>query len=92
MRAITQAACNAFEGGYNMNQSNTNVSNGSMFLHGHEIARWIDGVLEINLQGWNTNTTRERLNGLRGVKLRQKNFVLYLNGSVIESSGWYKVN
>ena len=30
--------------------------------------------------GWSSNTTKERLNGLTGVNIWQKDFVWYLNG------------
>ena len=39
-----------------------------------------DGRVEISTCGWNTVTTRERLNGLPGVHVAQRNFELFLNG------------
>ena len=39
-----------------------------------------DGRVEISTCGWNTVTTRERLNGLPGVHVTQRNFELFLNG------------
>ncbi len=38
------------------------------------------GRVEISTCGWNTVTTRERLNGLPGVHVTQRNFELFLNG------------
>ena len=35
----------------------------------------------INTCGYRTTTTKERLNGLSGVHIQQKNFVWYLNGN-----------
>lgn len=47
--------------------------------------------IKITLAGYNTNTTRERLNGLPFVKVTQKNFTPYLNGVEINSHDWYTV-
>lgn len=81
MRKITQEARYALQGGSAMKQSNTEVKNGSMFLHGNEIVKGY-GTPEytISLCGWNTNTTRERLNGLDGVNVTTKLGQAYLNG------------
>jgi hypothetical protein len=57
-------------------------------LHGNTIARrWevavaVDGSnawTEITTAGWNTVTTRERLNGIPGVAVHQSKHVLHLN-------------
>ena len=37
-------------------------------------------TLSITNCGWFTNTTKERLNALKGVKIYQNNFIWYLNG------------
>jgi hypothetical protein len=39
-----------------------------------------DGALYISDGGWQSNTTKERLNGLPNVSVHQKNFQWYLNG------------
>lgn len=64
-----------------------------MELHGHEIAAMDSRghSLYITNAGWQTNTTKERLNGLNGVSIQQKRGVWYLNGK--EWNGeWTKVN
>ena len=38
--------------------------NGSCTLHSHTIAEWSPQILSISLCGWNTVTTRRRLNQL----------------------------
>lgn len=95
MRKITEKACQAFENGRNFKDSNTvvKVENNviSMYLWGNEIAKRENGKLYINLCGYNTNTTRERLNGLSGVRVTQRNFTPYLNGIEISSEGWHEV-
>ena len=51
-------------------------------LHGNDIARrWTQGhtLIEVTTAGWNTVTTRERLNGIPGVSVHQSKHVLHLN-------------
>lgn len=93
MRTITSKAIQAFKSARNFRCGNTEVQscNGTthLFLHGNSIACYIDGEgLSINLCGWNTKTTRERLNGLPGVRLHTKQGQAFLNGSPIDSSKW----
>jgi hypothetical protein len=90
MRKITQEACTAFRDGYTYLNGNTQVGTNEhdgilendmvMELHGNKIAQHINGTLYISLCGWNTNTTRERLNGIDGVSVTTKNGQAYLNG------------
>ena len=49
-------------------------------LHGNVIATLSNDGMTISTCGWNTVTTRERLNGLPNVHLIQRNWQLYLNG------------
>lgn len=87
MRKITQDAIRAFEQHKKFKRGNTEVkvSEGRLFaelkLHGNTIAK--SGLFEgplITSAGWNTVTTKERLNGIKGVNIHQKNFTWYLNG------------
>ena len=87
MRKITREAVEAFEGGYKLNKQNMCVNDFGMFLHGHKIAEFecvfkanSNNNINITLAGWNTNTTRERLNGLQGVRVTTKLGQAYLNG------------
>ena len=81
MRQITKEAVDAFLNGYYYKKSNMEVTCGEMYLHGNKIA-WLDlnGQLWISHCGYRTNTTKERLNGLPGVEIRQRNYQWYLNG------------
>lgn len=81
MRQITRKAVEALLVGVNYKNSNTEVRDKAMYLHGHKIA-WFDinGQLWISNCGWFTNTTKERLNALPGVNIRQKDFDWFLNG------------
>ena len=67
-RQITENAVRAFLLGDNFNQSNTEVhadcTGVYMFLFGNMIAVRVGNRLQITTAGWNTLTTRERLNGL----------------------------
>jgi hypothetical protein len=60
-------------------------------LHGNTIAT-IDqfNMLSISNAGWQSNTTKERLNGIPHVHIKQKNYQWYLNG--VEWDGrWTRV-
>lgn len=88
MRKITSQAVNKFYSKENFNQSNTEVfysksqNTSYLSLHGNTIAilHHDTNKLMISNCGWQTNTTKERLNGLKEVNIHQKNFVWYLNG------------
>ncbi|UZZ63862.1 hypothetical protein PSV6_2 [Pseudomonas phage PSV6] len=90
-RKVTQQAVNAFIAG------RTGVFGGNtvvelsplgevlvMKLHGNAIARrdvGPFGTFEVRDGGWQSNTTKERLNGLPGVSVNQKQYVWFLNGA-----------
>jgi len=95
MRKITQEACNAFENDQNYKKSNTKVYalddvHVEMILHGNLIAYSSPKGIFISNGGWSSNTTKERLNGLTGVSIQQKDFVWYLNGEAWNGD-WIKV-
>lgn len=62
-------------------------------LHGNEIAAIDsrDGSLWITNSGWQTNITKERLNGINGVSISQVKGMWYLNGKEWDGE-WVKVN
>lgn len=71
MRKITESTARAFIARQNKTQGNTTVMHNdrdgitAMYLHGNLIAVWrYNGSFKTTLAGWNTPTTRERLNGL----------------------------
>ncbi len=80
MRKIPQAVCSDFEVGRVRYIGNTHTDGNALYLHGNKIAERRGGVLWVTLAGWPTVTTRERLNGLSGVRVTQKKGVQYLNG------------
>lgn len=84
MRKITEQAIRAFRNNEKFSSSNTQIimedQKTKMYLHGNLIAYKEDGKLFISTCGWSSNTTKERLNGLEGVSIYQKNWNWYLNG------------
>ena len=96
MRKVTASAIQSF----NNNESKTHGSNTRtffdkenkityLFLHENLIAKKESGKLFITNAGWQSNTTKERLNAINGVSIYQKNWVWYLNdkawdGNLIE--------
>lgn len=93
MKKITEDARDAFYEGRSFNRSNTQVEvlpNVTILrLFGNAIAyRYNDPekTLSICTCGWNTNTTKERLNSLFEVSIYQKNHIWYLNGKEWDGS------
>ena len=87
MKAITKEAVRNFLMAKPYSKSNTTVKvlpNVTVLsLFGNEIAYLYndpDRTLSITNAGWVSNTTKERLNALPNVSIRQKNYNFYLNG------------
>lgn len=92
MRKITQESIDAFYNFRSFKKSNMEVTvlnednqNGwkeaKLYLHGNCIAILNQKTgLTISNAGWQSNTTKERLNGLHGVNIFQKNWTWFLNG------------
>lgn len=95
MRKITQEACRSFESAQDYKKSNTKVVrinevSAEMYLHGNLIAYSDPNGIYISNGGWSSNTTKERLNGLTGVHIHQKDFQWYLNGEAWNGD-WIKI-
>lgn len=96
MRKITEQAVNALANGTKFSSGNTVVSDGKLFLHGNNIVSVTGlGSIDINLCGWNTPTTRERINGVlrhyRMGSISTKQGQAMLNGNSIPDNGWVRV-
>ena len=94
MRKITRESVRNFLDGVPFKKSNMSVTReGTIYylkLHGNKIAaRLEDGRMWISNAGWDTPTTKERLNGLPGVRVNQKNWDWYLNGQLWDGSPQY---
>ena len=65
MRKITEEISTAFLGSRRLYKDNTTTDGSEIRLHGNLIAYWsTDSTVAVTLAGWNSITTRERLNGL----------------------------
>ena len=91
MRKITENITTAFQNRQAKKQGNTETDGKILWLYGNEIANYNEkNELEICDGGFQSVTTKERLNGLKGVKVHQKNFQWFLNGK-IWSGDWVVV-
>ena len=85
MRQITQKSVQAFLSHRAFNKQNMSVEvneeETKLKLHGNTIAILKDGRLFITNCGWESTTTKERLNALPNVHIQQKNWIWYLTGS-----------
>ena len=93
-RKITQESVRNFLDGVPFKKSNMSVvREGTIYylkLHGNKIAALeSDGRMWVSSAGWHTNTTIERLNGLPGVRVHQRNWDWYLNGQLWDGSPQY---
>ena len=84
MRKITKESIQAFYNREPFKKSNTIVETikgvTKLKLHNNTIAELDENnELFITTADWNTRTTRERINGLSGVRLGTKKGQLYLN-------------
>lgn len=92
MRKVTEQIKQAFERRESKTIGNTSTDGETVWLHGNAIVkRDADGLVRWSLAGWNTPTTRERVNGIVNVGVHQVNFEPVLNGQVIDSSDWFAV-
>lgn len=79
MRQITVKIVHAFQGRYELRIDNSRTDGTSLWLFGNKIAMWREDGLWISNGGWDSKTTKERLNGLLGVYIKQKRGAWYLN-------------
>jgi len=93
MRKVTQQIKHAFEQGTSKKVGNTETDGKTVWLHGNAIVkRDPDGLVRWSLAGWNTPTTRERVNGIVNAGVCQVAFEPVLNGQAIDSSDWFASN
>lgn len=97
MKKVTETIAKSLEQGSKKSLGNTMTDGNAVFLHGNKIAEWRENGLHMSLAGWNTVTTRERLNGIAqvlGLKVgfTQKAFEPYLNGKLIDENAWHNVS
>ena len=101
MKQIEKAMLNAIRERKNWHNSNTSVKIAQfgnlpacvvVRLHGNVIyfRNLENNAVFFTLAGWNTNTTRSRLNAL-GIGVYQRNFAPMYNGKEISSREWHNV-
>ena len=104
MRKITEESVNAFFNKGKLNKQNMNVfydrydQTSRMLLYNNCIATsdHDNKQLKISNCGWFTPTTKERLNALPNVDIKQKDFKWFLNGhlwdgksiTIMSDRGW----
>ena len=90
MRKVTERIKKAFEQGKALKVGNTETDGKTVWLHGNAIVkRDFDGLVRWSLAGWNTPTTRERVNGIANANVFQFKFEPVLNGEVIDANDWF---
>jgi hypothetical protein len=90
MRQITRKIVDAFESRNSLTIDNSRTDGQSLWLFGNRIAEWRSDGLWISNGGWDSKTTKERLNGLRGVMIHQIRGEWFLNGRLWDGS-WVHV-
>lgn len=94
MRKIEKEMLAAVEQVKNYANGNTTVRVAKneirVYLHSNLIYKETAEGRFFTLAGWNTPTTRSRLNAL-GIDVRQKNFTAVYDGVEISSDEWVKV-
>ena len=93
MRKVTAQIKQAFEQGKSLKVGNTETDGNTVWLHGNAIVkRDPDGLVRWSLAGWNTPTTRERVNGIANAGVCQFKFEPVLNGQEIDPFDWFASN
>jgi hypothetical protein len=99
MRKITEESINAFFNAKNFKKANMRVENRGdeifLYLHDNMIAHLNNLELFISTCGWESNTTKERLNGLLDKyglgKIQQKAGKWLLNGESFNGTKIFKL-
>ena len=92
MRKITREIVAAFMMRETKRIGNSYTDGTTLYLHDNAIAKFDkDGRLWITNAGWKSNTTKERLNGLPGVSIHQRNYTWHLNDEPWNGD-WVRIN
>jgi hypothetical protein len=91
MRQITRDIVQAFESRNELRIDNSRTDGQSLWLFNNRIADWRADGLWITNSGWTSATTKERLNGLRGVHIQQVRGNWFLNGRAWDGE-WINVD
>jgi hypothetical protein len=91
MRQITRDIARAFGNRQTLKIDNSRTDGTSLWLFNNKIAEWRSDGLWITNAGWDSRTTKERLNGLSGVQIQQVRGNWFLNGRRWDG-GWVNVD
>jgi len=91
MRQITRDIVNAFQNSRSLRIGNSRTNGESLWLFDNKIAEIRRDGLWVSNGGWNSKTTKERLNGILGVNVRQQRGVWLLNDRVWDGR-WVNVD
>lgn len=80
MRKITRDIVNAFQEMRSLRIGNSRTDGHSIWLFNNKIVEVRDDGVWITNAGWDSKTTKERLNGLSGVHIQQVRGTWFLNG------------
>ena len=91
MRKVTAQIKAAFEAQTPRTVGNTSTDGQSVWLHCNKIVeRRENGEVWATLAGWATPTTRERVNGITGLRFHQVSHESMLDGRPADPSEWFK--
>jgi hypothetical protein len=88
MRKITKEIKQAFDERRPLAIGNTTTDGNRVWLHGNLIIKREGDKVLGTLAGWNTPTTRERLNGITSGSWTQQNWEPFHNGKPIRENEW----
>ena len=91
MRKVTHLIKQAFEQGKSKKVGNTRTDGENVWLHGNLIIKRDGKDVMATLAGWNTPTTRERVNGITGLSFHQVDFEAMLDGESVGTRDWISV-
>ncbi len=88
MRKVTEQIVSAFLAGQRKSNGSTMTDGERLFLHGNRIAKKTAEGIYVTTCGWNTPTTRDRLNAIPGVRVHNdsRKGGLHLNGKPWDGS------
>lgn len=97
MRKESIEITKAFIAGKSLKKARTTTDGQAIYLHGNKIAEKRQDGIYVTLAGWNTSTTRERVNTLIKIingegYFSQKKFKPYFNNNPCLENEWYKIS
>jgi len=104
MKKVTSIVASAFLDGDVKKMGNTATDGDSLYLFNNEIARKVytdpeksEWWLEVSLAGWNTVTTRDRINGMlelfgTGDRVSTRKGQALFNSKPVDESIWIRIH